>query len=361
MERFIDRLIDQFDSGQLSRREFCETMAVATAVLAAGGAAANAAPQSGFTMLGVNHISYSCPDYRLARDFYRDVFGMQVVNDKGMGRANLAFGPAPDNGGNFLVVHNPGEQSAAADGGLCRSHLLHRGELERAADQVGAGRARSRAKIERRQRHHARARPVRFRRPVRQSHRRKHQRAVRPEGDTTMQAFAATKLDDYTKGKISRRQLLEIADGRRGRDGRRRRRQAAPAPNRALKAALVNHISYQCPDFHRAADWYSRVFNMEQVTYPSEPTQIGMPFGRRNQKPLGVTADDVPTSYIVVRTRNPNGTAADKSARRRGRGAGPRSSMSAIRSPISTAIARARNCRRSACRTSATAVCTACT
>jgi catechol 2,3-dioxygenase-like lactoylglutathione lyase family enzyme len=106
MERFIDRLIDEFDSGKLSRREFCETMAVATAVLAAGGAAANAAPQSGFTMLGVNHLSYACPDYRMARDFYRDVFGMQVVNDKGMGRANLAFGPAPDNGGNFLVVHN---------------------------------------------------------------------------------------------------------------------------------------------------------------------------------------------------------------------------------------------------------------
>jgi len=108
MERFIDRLIAEFDSGKLSRREFCETMAVATAVLASGGAAANAAPQSGFTMLGVNHTSYQCPDYRMARDFYRDVFGMQVVNDKGMGRANLAYGPAPDNGGNFLVVHNPG-------------------------------------------------------------------------------------------------------------------------------------------------------------------------------------------------------------------------------------------------------------
>jgi catechol 2,3-dioxygenase-like lactoylglutathione lyase family enzyme len=108
MERFIDRLIDEFDSGQLSRREFCETMALATAVLASGGAAANAAASRGFTMLGVNHISYQCPDYRVARDFYRDVFGMQVLNDKGMGRANLAFGPEPDKGGNFLVVHNPG-------------------------------------------------------------------------------------------------------------------------------------------------------------------------------------------------------------------------------------------------------------
>jgi catechol 2,3-dioxygenase-like lactoylglutathione lyase family enzyme len=129
-----------------------------------------------------------------------------------------------------------------------------------------------------------------------------------------MQAFVAIKLDHYTKGKISRRQLLESLTVAAAATAATGGAQAAPAPNRALKAALVNHISYQCPDLHKAADWYSRVFNMEQVTYPSEPSQIGMPFGRRNQKPLGVTADDVPTSYIVVRTRNPNGTAADKGA-----------------------------------------------
>jgi catechol 2,3-dioxygenase-like lactoylglutathione lyase family enzyme len=128
-----------------------------------------------------------------------------------------------------------------------------------------------------------------------------------------MKAFVASKLDDYSKGKISRRQLLEtltVAAAASAATGA----QGAPAQNRALKAALVNHISYECPDLHRAADWYSRVFNMEQVTYPSEPSQIGMPFGKRGTKPLGVTADDVPLSYIVVRTRNPAGTAADKSA-----------------------------------------------
>jgi hypothetical protein len=134
-----------------------------------------------------------------------------------------------------------------------------------------------------------------------------------------MKAFVASKLDAYSKGKISRRQLLETLTVAAAATAATGGAQAAPAPNRALKAALVNHISYQCPDFHRVADWYSRVFNMEQVTYPSEPTQIGMPFGRRNQKPLGVTADDVPTSYIVLRTRNPEGTAADKSASARPR------------------------------------------
>jgi len=134
-----------------------------------------------------------------------------------------------------------------------------------------------------------------------------------------MKAFVASKLDEYRMGKISRRKLLESLTVAAAATAATGGAQAAPAPNRALKAALVNHISYQCPDFHRVADWYSRVFNMEQVTYPSEPTQIGMPFGRRNQKPLGVTADDVPTSYIVVRTRNPNGTAADVGASARPR------------------------------------------
>lgn len=129
-----------------------------------------------------------------------------------------------------------------------------------------------------------------------------------------MKTFVASKLADYSKGKISRRQLLESLTVAAAATAATGGAQAAPAPTRALKAALVNHISYECPEHRRVADWYSRVFNMEQVTYPSEPTQIGMPFGRRNQKPLGVTADDVPTSYIVVRTRNPNGTAADKGA-----------------------------------------------
>ena len=105
-----------------------------------------------------------------------------------------------------------------------------------------------------------------------------------------MKAFVASKLNDYTKGKISRRQLLESLTIAAAATAATGGAHAAPAPNRALKAALVNHISYQCPDFKRVADWYSRVFNMEQVTYASEPTQIGMPFGRRGTKPLGVTA-----------------------------------------------------------------------
>ena len=131
-----------------------------------------------------------------------------------------------------------------------------------------------------------------------------------------MKTFTAVKLDEYRSGKISRRQLLEtltVAAAATAATGA----QAAPAQNRALRAALVNHISYNCPDFKKAADWYSKVFNLEQITYPSEPTQIGLPFGKKGTKPFGVTANDVPVSYIVVRSRDSFAPGPDGTARRR--------------------------------------------
>ena len=41
-------------------------------------------------MIGINHVSYSCPDYAKARDFYSSVFGMVSASEKDNGkRANL--------------------------------------------------------------------------------------------------------------------------------------------------------------------------------------------------------------------------------------------------------------------------------
>ncbi len=129
-----------------------------------------------------------------------------------------------------------------------------------------------------------------------------------------MKAFVASKLDAYKNGKISRRQLLEtltvaVATSAPG--------AAGAAQGRALQAALINHVSFTCPNFRQAADWYSKVFNLEQITYPSEPTQIGIPFGPKGSKPMGVTANDVPISYIVVRTRDSYAPAANGVARRK--------------------------------------------
>jgi catechol 2,3-dioxygenase-like lactoylglutathione lyase family enzyme len=106
MERFIADLVRKFETGTISRRDFCEGVALAAIVHAAGGAEANAAQSRGLKMLGVNHLSYACPDYRKARDFYSSVLGMEQLKDDGKSRVNLAFGPAPGKGGSFIVARN---------------------------------------------------------------------------------------------------------------------------------------------------------------------------------------------------------------------------------------------------------------
>ena len=83
MERFVANLVKDFETGKVDRRQFCETLALAATVYAAGASAASAAPARGFTMLGINHISYNCPDYAKARDWYTSVFGMESTPGKG--------------------------------------------------------------------------------------------------------------------------------------------------------------------------------------------------------------------------------------------------------------------------------------
>src|SRR5277367_1929916 len=77
-----------------------------------------------------------------------------------------------------------------------------------------------------------------------------------------MEGFVAHKLNDYANGKISRRGLIEAltlaattvyAGGAK----------AADAPG--VKVALINHVSYTCPNFKQAADWYSKAFNLDQI------------------------------------------------------------------------------------------------
>src|SRR6185295_2018792 len=106
MERFIADLVRKFEGGKIDRREFCQTVALAATVYAAGDAA-NAQTGTGFKVLGINHISYTCPDYTKARDFYTSVFGLENVPKKDNGKqANLMFGPEAGKGGSFIVARN---------------------------------------------------------------------------------------------------------------------------------------------------------------------------------------------------------------------------------------------------------------
>jgi catechol 2,3-dioxygenase-like lactoylglutathione lyase family enzyme len=107
MERFIADLVKSYERGAMGRREFCKTVALAATVYAAGDAAKAQAPR-GFKMIGINHISYTCPDYAKVRDWYVSVLGMESAPGKDNGqRANLMFGPEPGKGGSFVVARNP--------------------------------------------------------------------------------------------------------------------------------------------------------------------------------------------------------------------------------------------------------------
>src|SRR5215831_5905903 len=104
MEKFIAKLVKDFEDKRVSRRQLIHTIQVAAATFAAGEQAANAAPAANsFKTINVNHISYSCPDYTIARDFYQHLMGMGVTQDSGR-QCYMPFGPKEGEGpGTFLL------------------------------------------------------------------------------------------------------------------------------------------------------------------------------------------------------------------------------------------------------------------
>jgi catechol 2,3-dioxygenase-like lactoylglutathione lyase family enzyme len=117
-----------------------------------------------------------------------------------------------------------------------------------------------------------------------------------------MFGFAATKLDEFEQGKISRRRLIEsltlAATTVAATNG------AKAADQVGVMPALVNHVSYTCPDFKKAADWYSKIFNLDQVGL--KDNEVTLPFNKMNEQPYGVTAKDVPPTFLLCRTRPDN-------------------------------------------------------
>jgi len=114
-----------------------------------------------------------------------------------------------------------------------------------------------------------------------------------------MEGFVAKHVHDYQTGKISRRRLIETLTLAVTAAGAGECAGAAEHPG--LDAALVNHVSYTCPDFRKAADWYSKVFNLDQVGATDH--DVALPFGKKGEKPYGVAANDVPLTHIICRTR----------------------------------------------------------
>jgi len=98
MEHLIDKLLHDFEDGKMNRRQLVRSLATA-AYAAAAATPALADDMKGFKAVSVNHISYQVSDYARTRDFYANLFGMQVSHDDGK-QAYLAFGDT------FLLPRN---------------------------------------------------------------------------------------------------------------------------------------------------------------------------------------------------------------------------------------------------------------
>ena len=141
-----------------------------------------------------------------------------------------------------------------------------------------------------------------------------------------MEGYAATKLNEFEQGKISRRRLIEMLTLAATTVHAADAQTAAPA---GVKAALVNHVSYTCPNFRQAGDWYSKVFNLDQVGL--KETEVTLPFGKKGKQPYNVAAKDVPLTFLLCRTRDLNAPPAN--------GAPPRPKSTALVNHIGYTVA----------------------
>jgi len=100
MEHIIAKLLQDFEQGQMTRRQLIQSLALtARAASAVSAAPTTAADGKVFKALSINHVSYQVADYTKTRDFYAGLFGMEVSRDDGM-QCRLSFGD------NILIARN---------------------------------------------------------------------------------------------------------------------------------------------------------------------------------------------------------------------------------------------------------------
>jgi catechol 2,3-dioxygenase-like lactoylglutathione lyase family enzyme len=92
MEQIISLLLQDFESGRMTRRELVQKLAIAATASSVVASAAPALAANGFKTLSLDHISYQVANYKRTRDFYADLLGMQVLNDNRTNQCELHFG-----------------------------------------------------------------------------------------------------------------------------------------------------------------------------------------------------------------------------------------------------------------------------
>jgi catechol 2,3-dioxygenase-like lactoylglutathione lyase family enzyme len=108
MENMIAKLLDDFERGQMSRRQLIKSLAV-VATVAGATTPASAENSKGFKAVAVNHISYQVDDYRKTRNFYADLLRMKVVADTDT-QCNLIL----DDTNTFVIPRNAPQGSTSS-------------------------------------------------------------------------------------------------------------------------------------------------------------------------------------------------------------------------------------------------------
>lgn len=80
MEGVISDLVSRFEQGRVSRRELVKSLATLVAA-GSGAAAASARQQTPFTATRIDHISIQVTDLPRSIAFYREVFGLSILNE----------------------------------------------------------------------------------------------------------------------------------------------------------------------------------------------------------------------------------------------------------------------------------------
>ena len=122
MKDIIAKLLEDFATGCMNRRQLIENLALAASAAAAmtGSAEAQATgaaamPKgSAFKTVELDHISYQVNDYRVTRDFYADLMGMEVKNDNSRNQCELWFGNSMLLARNHFRPQGANAQPAAA-------------------------------------------------------------------------------------------------------------------------------------------------------------------------------------------------------------------------------------------------------
>ncbi len=113
MENVIERLLNDFERGRMTRRQLIQSLALAAAaaspagtVLAqTGGAKPSTIPPphdpAPWKTVWLDHISYAVSDYRRSTAFYRDLMGWTIKNDNGNNQCTLDI-----NGLGEIIIRN---------------------------------------------------------------------------------------------------------------------------------------------------------------------------------------------------------------------------------------------------------------